>query len=188
MRDRLWMTALAALAAGLAGCGERETTPSAEPAGAVAPSSRTLTEVIAAREDLAGFRGAAENAGLAEALEGIGPYTVFAPPDAAFGQGAAEWSDAALRAQGAALLRAHIVPGALTRRDIEAAIDAADDGRVEMRTMGEGVLTFSRDGQDLVVTAPDGARARLGGEETVAANGVLQPVDGLLLRLEEPAG
>ena len=44
-----------------------------------------------------------------------------------------------------------MLPGALTRRDIEAAIARDEDGRVEMRTMAGSLLTFSRDGEAIVV-------------------------------------
>ncbi len=123
-----------------------------------------------------------DNAGLSAVLDGAGPYTVFAPADGAFEASGEDFTGEAMKAPGAALLRAHIVPGALTRRDIEAAIARDSDGKVEMRTMGEGMLSFSRDGDLLKVTAPDGATAALTGQETVASNGVLQPIGGLLAK------
>jgi len=51
-----------------------------------------------------------------------------------------------------------------------------------VRTMADGLLTFTREGEAIVVTAEDGATARLTGGETVAANGVVQPVDGVLVK------
>ena len=53
-----------------------------------------------------------------------------------------------------------------------------------MRTMSDGLLTFSKDGDVVVVTAADGATARLTGAETVVSNGVVQPVDGVLVKAE----
>ena len=78
------------------------------------------------------------------------------------------------------------MPGALTRADIAAAIQR-DGGEVQMRTMANTLLTFSRDGEAIVVSAESGARGRLIGEERLASNGVLQPVDALLVRPETPA-
>ena len=95
---------------------------------------------------------------------------------------------AATRAQSAALLRAHRLPGADTRSDIAAAVDRAGADGAQMRTMADSLVTFTRDGQAIVATAPDGARARLTGEEALVSNGVLQPVDGLLVRPGAPAG
>ena len=112
-------------------------------------------------------------------LSGTGPYTVFAPSDAALGAAAGELTGEAMRAQSAALLRAHIVPGALTRADIGAAIDRKG-GPVEMRNVADGVITFSREGDAIVATAPGGGKARLSGTETIASNGVVQPIDASL--------
>ena len=121
-------------------------------------------------------------------LDGVGPYTLFAPADPAFPADSApiDVADESRRAESAALLQAHIVPGALTRQDIEAALAGDADGRVQMRTMANTLLTFSRDGSAIVVTSEGGARGRLTGEEKVASNGVMQPVDALLVRATAP--
>lgn len=173
----------------LAACGGGDDKAGGEKAEQAQPSSRTLTATL---QGAAGYDTLGEvvsNAGLTGVLEGVGPYTVFAPTDAAFTTGApgADFTDETMRAQSAALLRAHIVPGALSRQDIAAAIERAGNGSVEMRTMADGLLTFTRDGEAIVVTAGNGARARLTGEEAVASNGVLQPVDGLLVKPDTPA-
>ena len=163
---------LAALA--LAACGERETEG---PAGAPAAVDETLAQVVDGGA-LSTLEGVIEKAGLGTVLEGVGPYTVLAPVNAAFTGDVAEQADAAAAA---AMIRAHILPGAVTRADIGKALDADADGKVEMRTMDDGLVTFSRDGTTIVATGPGGATARLTGEETAATNGVAQPIDGLLV-------
>lgn len=177
MRRALTPLALVLLAA----CGDGADKAAEPAAETAAPSSRTLA---AALRDDGAFGEVAANAGLTSVLEGVGPYTVFAPAAAALGAdtAGADFRDQSLRAEAAALTRAHIVPGALTRQDIRAAIERDSDGSVQMRTMAEGLLTFSRDGEAIVVTADNGARARLTGEEAVVSNGVVQPVDALLVR------
>lgn len=187
-RRRMFGWALAPLAvAALAGCGGD--TGKAEAGKAAEPSSRTLAATVLGR-DYDTLGGTLTNAGLIGVLEGKGPYTLFAPADAAFtaAAGGADFTDEAMRAQGAALLRAHIVPGALTRADIVKALDGAGAGGVKMRTMADTLLTFSRDGEAIMLTSADRARARLSGEATLASNGVLHPVDGLLVKPTAPAG
>jgi len=170
---------LAAAALTLAACGRTE--PAADDSGAPEPSTRTLAASLDDNDSLGALEGVVEGAGLKTVLEGVGPYTVFAPTDAAFtAAGGAPGADE--KAQGATLVRAHIVPGAVTRADINAALDRASGGKVEMRTMDGGVLTFSREGQTIRVTAPDGAAAALTESETAASNGVIQPVDGVLVK------
>lgn len=170
-------TPLACLA--LAACNSGETKSEAE---AATPSSQPLAAAIV-DGDFATLEQVVDNAGLKTVLEGKGPYTVLAPSDAAFSTvPAANFTSEPMKAQGAALLRAHIVPGALTRQDIRAALDRAGDGKVEMRTMADSLVTFSRDGDAIIVTAADGSQARLSGQEALSSNGVLQPIDGLLVK------
>jgi uncharacterized surface protein with fasciclin (FAS1) repeats len=182
MRLMYCAAAAAALTLCLAACGDQKAGASADGAAAAQPSSRTLAASLKDADQLNALEGAATSSGLASVLDGVGPYTVFAPTDAAFQTAGGAPSGDQMKAQSAALLRAHIVPGALTRADIAAALDRASGDKVEMRTMADGVLTFSRDGQVVVVTGPDGASGRLTGDEVLASNGVIQPVDGVLLK------
>lgn len=160
----------------LAGCGQGNT----DGPGTAAPSNQTIAETLKGDRAFGSLDRVLDNAALGDVLAGTGPYTVFAPADAAFGSTAGDLADEAMKAQAAAMLRAHIVPGALTRADIEAAIARDGDGSVEMRTMANTLLTFSKEGEAVIVAAENGARARLTGSETLASNGVVQPVDALL--------
>ncbi len=183
------LAAVAALSAlALAACGDRETeaTPST---AAPAAADRSLAAALDGDDGYDTLAGIAANAGLADVFEGVGPYTVFTPADAAFqGDGAVDFTADDRRTEGAAVVRAHVVPGALTRQDIMAAIDRSGGDGVAMRTMSDGLLTFSREGDAIVVVAGDGARARLVGEEAVVRNGVVQPVDALLTSPAPAAG
>ena len=170
----------------LAGCGDRpdktgkETSTADSQAGA---TNQTLAATLQADGAYGDLAKVLNNSGLREALDGVGSYTLFAPAGAALSSAAgADFKDPAMKAEGAALLRAHIVPGALTRADIIAAVDRSGGKGAQMRTMGGSLLTFTRSGQDLIATASDGASARMTGREVLASNGVLQPMDGLLAR------
>lgn len=169
----------AVFVAGLAACRGQPGDESMKVEPPAAPSSETL----AASVDGA-FRGVVDNAGLETVLDGVGPYTLLAPTDAAMSANAqaGELNQEALRAQAVALARAHILPGALTRQDIAAAVARAGADGAQVRTMADTLVTFRQDGDTLTVTTPDGATARLTGEETLASNGVIQPVDAVLER------
>lgn len=180
---RLALTTLAVLA--LAGCGDRPDKSGVEKSGAdvqVSAQNRTLAATLQADKAYSGLAMVLDNSGLHPALDGVGPYTVFAPAGAALNATGANFTDPTMKAEGAALLRAHIVPGALTRADIVAAVDRSAGKGAQMRTMGGDMLTFTRSGKELVATASDGASARITGPESLASNGVLQPVDGLLVK------
>ena len=188
MKTIIPLTLIAVLA--LAGCGERADKAANEPTAAKAPTAdptETLAAILTADKAHGALAKVTANSGLGAVLEGVGPYTVLAPPDAVLrASGGVDFTDS-LKAEGAALLRAHIVPGSLTRADIAAAVDRAAGKGAQMRTMAGGLLTFTRGEDAIVVTAPDGATARLVGDEALASNGVLQPIDGLLVK-PAPAG
>lgn len=174
-----WTLAPLALMA-LAACGAED--KAGEARAAAAPSNRTITATLKDDRSFGTLERVLDNAALGDVLAGKGPYTVFAPSDAAFTAAAGDLGDEVMKAQGAAVLRAHIVPGALTRADILTAIGRNGSGTVEMRTMANSLLTFSKEGEAIIVTGDNGARARLTGGESLASNGVVQPVDALLVR------
>ncbi|MBR0551803.1 fasciclin domain-containing protein [Stakelama marina] len=184
------MAALAVplMALTLAGCGSGAgNDAAANGTAAERPSDRTLADQLGSADGLDTVNDLARNAGLEDVLGGIGPYTIFAPTDAAFkamgDDRISELKSDAMKAQDASLMTAHIVPGFLTTQDIENAI-AANNGAVEMTTMADGKLTFSKEGGALVVTADNGAKATLTGSQTLASNGAIHPVSALLLPTE----
>ena len=196
-KSALVLTAAACLAA--AGCSDSGNQAAGNGQGngsanaSVAAGEGTIVTALRGNSDLAATAALVDSAGLASVLEGVGPYTIFAPTDAALQSGLGEQHlgelrGEAMRPQAAALLRAHIVPGVLTRRDILAAIEAAHNEPVQMRTMADTMLTFARDGEAILVSTPDGARARLTGEESAVGNGVVQPIEGMLRRAEAQPG
>lgn len=180
--------ALAALM--LAGCGRSDDSQNAASnnAAAVAAPSGTLAAALDGNNELDTLHDLARNAGLDDVLGGVGPYTLFAPTDAAFevlgNDRIAGLKGEAMRPQAIALLRAHLVPGLVTKRDLDAALSRAGANPVRMRTMSGGTLTFAREGEAIVVSAEGGARARLAGDEATASNGAIHPVDALLVSVE----
>lgn len=152
-------------------------------------SSDTLAAVVNDADDLSVVSGALGEAGLAQVFDGVASYTIFAPQDAAFdalGAPGEELRDPEQRPALVAVLRDHIVPGYLTPDDIGNAIEQADSSKVTMRTMGGHTLTFSADGDAIVVTHEDGSTARFSGDALRASNGVAIPVDAVLMRVSAP--
>lgn len=153
-----------------------------------APSDVTMNAAIAADGQFDTLEAVINNAGLEAVLNGVGPYTVIAPVNDAFGQSnAPDFTADDMSAQGAELVRAHLLPGTVTREDLLTAIDRGGAEGATLLTMADEVLTFTRDGDTIVVTADNGATAHLTGREIIASNGVIQPADGLLVAAG-PAG
>ena len=186
------LAAAAIAALTLSGCGRSDDGQNAASNDAAARAaeapSGTLAAALDGNGELDTLRDLARNAGLDEVLGGVGPYTLFAPNDAAFevlgGERVTALKGEGMRPQAIALLRGHVVPGLVTRRDLEAALSRGGANPVRMRTMSGGMLTFVREGDAIIVSAEDGARARLAGNETTASNGAIHPVDALLVPVE----
>ncbi len=184
------------LCLGLVACGDNETKDQAtanEAAGnaatAQAQSGTDIAEALGQSGDHSSFMQAVETAGLTQTLRGVGPYTVFAPNNAAFEAIPAETREglnsAAQRERLIALLSYHIVPGTVTAQDIGRAIDSGQGGRAELATVAGDNLTLSRDGDAVVVTDGSGARARVVQADQLHSNGVVHSVDAVLMPATE---
>jgi uncharacterized surface protein with fasciclin (FAS1) repeats len=147
-----------------------------------APSDETLAAELAKTDDLSKLNDALRDTGLSQVFDNGASYTIFAPTDAAFdklGDTGKALMSQDQRAVLTAVLRDHIVPGYLTPDDIGTAIDA-QGGKVNVRTMGDHKLTFTRDGTAYRVTSDDGSTALIAGDPVTASDGVAIPVDGVL--------
>lgn len=111
---------------------------------------------------------ALEAAGLVETLKGAGPFTVFAPTDAAFAKVPQEQLEALLKdkAKLTAVLTYHVVPGKVMSGDVrDGMVKTVQGSSLSMSTMG-GVKV-----NDANVTAVD----------IVADNGVIHVIDSVVL-------
>jgi uncharacterized surface protein with fasciclin (FAS1) repeats len=115
---------------------------------------------------------AVKAAGLVDALRGDGPFTVFAPSDAAFAALPAGALDGLLKdpARLKAVLTYHVIPGRVLSSDLRT-------GTVEVKTL---------EGRTLQVTkAADGTvtvnGARVAAADVLAGNGVIHGIDAVVL-------
>jgi uncharacterized surface protein with fasciclin (FAS1) repeats len=176
------LVALAVTALALQGCSRDD----AADGEAAEVSTETLASLIMEADDLSTVADVIGEAGLAQVFDGAASYTLLAPTDAAFdalGERGENLRSPEQRAALVAILRDHIVPGYLTPADIVNAIESASDGSVEMRTMGDHVVTFTGEGEAITVTAEDGATVRFAGEALLGSNGVAIPLNGVLRKV-----
>lgn len=185
------LCALAASALPLASaCSKIEEGDGGQNADAVAAEENidpTLAVTLSDAGNLGTLSEAIEGAGLSSVFDGHGSYTLLAPNDAAF-EKLGEQGDALMQDEQQALLvgvlRDHILPGHLTPEAIEKAI-AAQEGPVTVSTLGEGNVTFAKEGDAIVVSNTGEATARFAGDAMAAANGVVIPLDTVLLPAEK---
>ena len=158
----------------------------AAPAPAAAKGEQPRTNLLQALDGSADHKtlaNAVQAAGLTETLSGAQPYTLFAPTEAAFRKLPAGAANTLLapesKGQLVALLTGHIVPGVVTAADLGRAIDRGK-GKAELATVGGSNLSFSRDGDAIVIADAAGGRARMTRPDQLQSNGVVHSVDGVL--------
>lgn len=111
---------------------------------------------------------AVQAAGLAETLKGKGPFTVFAPTDAAFAKIPKAQLDALLadKAKLAKVLTYHVVAGKVMAADVKAG---------PVKTVEGSNLTITTEGGVMV------DNAKVTATDIVASNGVIHVIDSVIL-------
>ncbi len=175
--------AFVALAAGLMTLSACNSDADVAGEGEADVGTETLAALLEDADDLSVVSEILGNAGLQGVFDGNAPYTILAPTDAAFSALDIPLDGEEARAARVAIVREHIVPGFLSRADIEAAIGRSG-GSVEMQTMGSNTLTFSSDGDQLVVASSDGTQGMVTGDVMSGANGSIIPIDTVLKSME----
>jgi len=135
---------------------------------ALTAQAKDIVETAVAAGDFKTLVAAVQAAGLVDTLKGKGPFTVFAPTDAAFAKIPKADLDALLadKAKLSAVLLAHVVPASVMSKDVKA-------GKV--KTAGGYELTVGTTG-GVTVDA-----AKVTAVDIVADNGVIHVIDTVVL-------
>jgi len=127
---------------------------------------------------------AVKAAGLVDTLKGAGPFTVFAPTNAAFAKLPAGTVDTLLKPENkgtlTAVLTYHVVAGKFTAADVLAAIKAGG-GKAELTTVQGGKLTASLMGNVVMLRDAKGGMSHVTQADVMQSNGVIHVVDTVVL-------
>jgi uncharacterized surface protein with fasciclin (FAS1) repeats len=149
-----------------------DTPVKAETPAAPAEAPKDVVDIAIGSADHTTLVAAVKAAGLVETLKGAGPFTVFAPTNAAFNALPAGTVDNLLKPESkadlTAILTYHVVAGSVKAADL---------------TDGQKVKTLQ--GQDLTVTIKDG-KVMINGANVTAAdltgsNGVVHVIDAVVM-------
>ena len=192
-----FFAAAAAMGAALfaSACGPTETASTPEAAAPAAEQtmmvggaemfpSRNIIENAVNSQDHTTLVAAVQAAGLLETLSGAGPFTVFAPTNAAFAKlppGTVETlTQPANRPALTRILTYHVVPGRVTAADLVAQIQAGG-GRATLTTAQGAALTATQAGGNVVITDAAGGTAIVTIADVLQSNGVIHVVDTVLM-------
>lgn len=156
----------------------------ASPAFAAHHEPNSVVEAAIASPQHHTLVAAVKAAGLADTLSGKGPFTVFAPTDAAFERlpdGTVQsLLQPANKAQLQAVLTYHVVPGRVTAGDLVQAI-GDNGGQARLTTVQGGTLIASLDGDHVVLTDQAGGQAKVIATDVRAGNGLIHVTDAVSL-------
>ncbi len=177
-------TALAFAAAGSAIAGNMNTIKNPQVGGAAMYASKDIIDNAVQSKDHTTLVAAVKAAGLVETLKGPGPFTVFAPTNAAFAALPAGTVDTLLKPENkgdlTAVLTYHVVSGKLDAKALDAQIKAGK-GSTKLTTVQGETLTVKKAGNGFTVTDAKGGTAKVTIGNVYQSNGVIHVVDKVLL-------
>lgn len=177
---------LAAILALAACTPAEEAAPAAEAVAETAPAAAgTVVAVAQGNADFSTLVTAVVAADLAETLGGTGPFTVFAPTNAAFAKVPAATMETLLAPAGKAdlakILTYHVVAGRVDAATLTQQIKAGG-GSAALTTVQGGVLTarVTADGS-VTLTDQKGGVARVVQADVAASNGIIHAIDTVVM-------
>lgn len=132
------------------------------------PASKTIVEIAAGNDNFSTLVTAVKEAGLVETLSGKGPFTVFAPTNAAFEKLGKEKIEAVLKDKELLkkILLAHVVVGK--------SVKAADAVKLDGKEVNG--FTIKVDGGTVMI-----GEAKVVKTDIIGSNGVIHVIDTVLI-------
>jgi uncharacterized surface protein with fasciclin (FAS1) repeats len=152
--------------------------------GAAMYPNKTIVENASQSKDHTTLVAAVKAAGLVDTLSGKGPFTVFAPTNAAFDALPKGTVETLLKPENKGqltkVLTYHVLPGKHSAKQVMDAVKKGN-GKAMMKTVEGGELTFMQDGGKLWVADASGNKASVTIADVDQSNGVVHVVDKVLL-------
>jgi uncharacterized surface protein with fasciclin (FAS1) repeats len=153
--------------------------------GAAMLPQKNIVQNAVNSQDHTTLVAAVQAAGLVDTLQGKGPFTVFAPVNAAFAALPAGTVDTLLKPENKSaltkVLTYHVVAGRLTARDLDRLIEKGN-GTATLDTVSGGKLWAMKNGdRNITIKDEAGAVADITIYDVLQSNGVIHSVDKVLL-------
>jgi len=152
--------------------------------GAAMFRTRDIVDNAVKSADHTTLVAAVKAAGLVDTLKGSGPFTVFAPTNAAFAKLPAGTVDMLIQPENKAtltkILTYHVVAGQLDSAAIAKAIKKGK-GKARLKTVSGGWLTAWMSGGELVLQDEQGGKSMVTIADVRQSNGVIHVVDTVLM-------
>lgn len=155
-----------------------------EVGGAPMYPSKNIVENAVNSKDHTTLVAAVKAAGLVETLMSAGPFTVFAPTNAAFGKLPAGTVETLVKPENKStltkILTYHVVAGKLDAKTIAAKIKEGN-GTAVLTTVQGSTLRVSMKGKNVVLTDEKGGTAIVTIKDVYQSNGVIHVIDTVVM-------
>lgn len=152
--------------------------------GAAMYSTKTIVDNAVKSKVHTTLVAAVKAAGLVDTLASPGPFTVFAPTNAAFKKLPAGTVETLLKPENkgtlTSVLTYHVIAGRMTSVDIAKAVKAGH-GRATLTTVQGEPLTATTRGKRLILTDAKGGRSMVTIANVLQSNGVIHVIDTVLM-------
>jgi len=152
--------------------------------GAPMYPSKNIIQNAVNSKDHTTLVAAVKAAGLVETLQGPGPFTVFAPTNAAFAKLPPGTVEALLKPEMkeklVAVLTYHVVPGRMSAKDLMDAAKKAG-GKAELKTVEGDKIWVESNGNTLTIWDAKGNASKVTIQNVFQSNGVIHVIDTVLL-------
>jgi uncharacterized surface protein with fasciclin (FAS1) repeats len=149
-----------------------------------ASAQKTIVDVAVGSSDHTTLVAAVKAADLVATLQSAGPFTVFAPTNAAFAKLPAGTVETLLKPENKAtlakILTYHVVAGNLNAAAVVKAITDAK-GSLKVKTVSGGTLTASIKDGKVILTDENGGVSTVVATDLGASNGVIHVIDSVVL-------
>lgn len=152
--------------------------------GAPMYPSKNIVENAVNSKDHTTLVAAVSAAGLVETLQGNGPFTVFAPTNAAFEKLPAGTVETLVKPENKATLTSiltyHVVPGKLNAKDLQTWIKKGN-GMAELKTVQGGKLWVMEKDGNIWIKDEKGGTAKVTIADVNQSNGVIHVIDTVVM-------
>jgi uncharacterized surface protein with fasciclin (FAS1) repeats len=147
-------------------------------------AQKNIVDVAVGNKDFTTLVTALKAADLVSALQGEGPFTVFAPTNDAFAKIDAKTLSSLLEAGNkealANILTYHVVSGKLAASDVVAALKKGD-GMVELKALNGQVITVTQKDDKIWLKDSNGDFSEIIATDVMGSNGVIHVIDAVVM-------
>ena len=146
--------------------------------------SQDIVDIAVSVDDFSTLVTALKAADLVGALQGDGPFTVFAPVNSGFAKIDADALNSLLQPENkeklAAILTYHVVSGKITASDVVNALDKGY-GKAELTTLNGGKVTAVKKDEGIFLMDANGNYSKIAKTDVMASNGVIHIIEDVVM-------